>query len=276
MTTVTQNELRPSGRVTLIDKAIAHDLEQADYANHQFQRLVAIDKRFVKCNFQQAEFESAYLRKCVFDSCDFTGCKFTNSNLRGSKFIGCKFDYSQFFYTHIEPDILDSGCPGQENLQQWFARTLQLNFRQIGDTMSANKAIKIELRATRVHLYKAWRSGESYYRKKYTGLHRIKMYLTWLSFVTFDFLWGHGESPIKLLRSLAILAVLIAIGDIYFLRDINAVSSYTSAFLQAPEVLLGVTSPKDFSSLALVCIAIFRYVMLAGLVSILVKRWSRR
>ena len=276
MSTECNEQLRPSGRITIVDQAIAHDLDHTKYVNHQFQRLIAIDKKFTNCDFKNSEFDSAYLRKCTFDSCDFTGCKFTNSNLRGSRFIGCKFDYSQFFYTHIEPDILDSGCPGQENLQQLFARTLQLNFRQIGDTKSANKAIKIELRATRVHLHKAWRSGESYYRKKYTGLQRAQMCLKWLSFVAFDFLWGHGESPIKLLRSLLILAVLIAIGDVCFLRDINVLSSYTSALLQAPEVLLGVTSPKDFSSTVLVFIAILRYIMLAGLVSILVKRWGWR
>ena len=68
--------------------------------------------------------------------------------------MGCKFDYSQFSYTQVEPEILDTGCPGQENLQQRFARTLRINFQQIGDAATANSAIKVELEATRVHLYK--------------------------------------------------------------------------------------------------------------------------
>ena len=268
--------LRPSGREIRTDQAVAHDLVGVKFLNHQFQRLVASKKKFTECDFSFSEFDAAYLRNCTFDSCNFTGCKFTNTNLRGSKFIGCKFDYAQFSNTHVEPEILDTGCPGQENLQQRFARTLRVNFHQIGDAAAANKAIKVELEATRVHLYKAWRSRESYYRKKYPGLERTAMFIEWLEFVVLDFFWGNGESPAKLLRSLAILVVSIALGEVYFLRDGYVLSSYTSAFLQAPEVLLGVTKPQGFSGLALAGIASLRYILIACLVSILIKRLSRR
>lgn len=53
-------------------------------------------------------------------------------------------------------------------------------------------------------------------------------------------------------------------------------SSYASALLQAPEVLLGVTKPQGFSGLILAGIASLRYIMIAFLVSILIKRLSRR
>ncbi|WP_299622552.1 pentapeptide repeat-containing protein [Pelagibius sp.] len=268
--------LQPSHRVIKIDCAIAHDLTREEFRNHQFQRLVAMGKRFTKCDFSSSEFEAAYLRNCTFDSCDFTGCKFTNSNLRGSRFAGCKFDYAQFSNTHVEPEILDTGCPGHENLQQGFARTLRLNFHQIGDATAANKAIKVELSATRIHLQKAWYSRESYFRKKYSGLHRAKKFVEWLNFVILDFFWGNGESPIRLLRSLVILIFLIALGDVYFLRDGCILSSYSAAILQAPEVLLGITKPADFWGIALAGIASLRYIIIACLVSILIKRLSRR
>jgi hypothetical protein len=268
--------LRPSGREIRADQAITHDLLGVKFLNHQFQRLVASKKTFRECDFSFSEFDAAYLRNCTFDSCNFTGCKFTNANLRGSKFVGCKFDYAQFSHTHVEPEILDTGCPGQENLQQRFARTLRVNFHQIGDAAAANKAIKVELEATRVHLYKAWRSRESYYRKKYAGLERVKMFAEWLRFAVLDFFWGNGESPAKLLRSLAVLIVLVALGDVYYLRDGHALASYTSALHQAPEVLLGVTTPSDFSRLALAGIASLRYIMIACFVSILIKRLSWR
>jgi hypothetical protein len=268
--------LRPSGREIRTDQAVAHDLVGVKFLNHQFQRLVASKKAFTECDFSFSEFDAAYIRNCTFDSCNFTGCKFTNSNLRGSKFIGCKFDYAQFSHTHVEPEILDTGCPGQENLQQRFARTLRVNFHQIGDAAAANKAIRVELAATRVHLYKAWHSRESYYRKKYADLERIKMFIDWLQFVVLDFFWGNGEGPVKLLRSLAILVVVIALGEVYFLRDGYALSSYASALLQAPEILLGVTKPPGFSGLALAGIASLRYILIACFVSILIKRLSRR
>lgn len=268
--------LRPSGREIRTDQAVAHDLDGVKFHNHQFQRLVAIKKHFKDCDFSFSEFDAAYLRNCTFDSCNFTGCKFTNTNLRGSKFIGCKFDYAQFSHTLVEPEVLDTGCPGQENLQQRFARTLRVNFHQIGDAAAANRAIRVELEATRVHLYKAWRSRESYYRKKYAGLQRIKMSIEWLRFVALDFFWGNGEGPFKLLRSLAIVVVLIALVEVYLLRDGYALSSYTSALLQAPGVLLGVTKPLGFSGLILAGIASLRYVPVACFVSILIRRLSRR
>ena len=103
--------LRPSGREVRTDQAVAHDLVGVKFVNHQFERLVASKKTFTVCDFSFSEFDAAYLRNCTFDSCNFTGCKFTNTNLRGSDFIGCKFDYAQFSHTHVEPDILDTGCP---------------------------------------------------------------------------------------------------------------------------------------------------------------------
>lgn len=268
--------LRPSHREIVTDYAVSDDLANEKFRNYQFKRLVASNKKFVKCDFKYSEFDAAYLRNCNFDSCDFTGCRFTNTNLRGSSFSGCKFDYVQFSYTHVDPEILDTGCPGQENLQQGFARTLRLNFHQIGDAAAANKAIKIELGATHVHFLKAWYSRESYYRKKYRGLQRARMFSEWLKFVTMDFFWGNGESPVNLLRSIGFLIVIIALGEVYFLRDPNVISSYVCALLQAPEVLLGVSKPQGFSGLALVCIASLRYVMIACLVSILIRRLSRR
>lgn len=270
------DHLRPSGRKITIDQAVRNDLDDVHFINHQFQRLVASRKKFTNCNFSYSTFDTSYLRNCTFDSCNFTGSKFINTNLRGSHFIGCTFDYVQFSHTIVEPEILDTGCPGQENLQQAFARTLRINFSQIGDTVAANKAIQIELEATRIHLHKAWRSRESYYRKKYTGIQRAKMLLRWSSFVGLDFFWGNGESVIKLLRSLAIFTVIIALGDVFALRDLTVLSNYTNAFLQAPEILLGIATPKEFSGVILTVIAIARFIIFAYLVSILVKRMSRR
>lgn len=268
--------LRPSGREIRTDQAVAHDLVGENFANHQFQRLVAKDKKFTQCDFSFSEFDAAYLRNCTFNDCNFTGCKFTNANLRGSKFVGCKFDYVQFSHTQVEPEILDTGCPSQENLQRGFARSLRINFHQIGDAASANRAIKIELESTQVHLYKAWRSRESYYREKYSGLQRARMFIEWFWFVILDFFWGNGESPIKLLHSMAIVIIIIAICEVYFLRDIYIISNYTSALFRAPEIFLGVNKPQDFSGLILAGITGLRYIIIACFVSILIKKLSRR
>jgi len=267
---------RETGREILSDQAVARDLQGVSLKNKQFERLVATTKRFTNCDFSYSQFDSAYLRNCTFDSCKFIGCKFTNSNLRGSRFEGCVFDYAEFSQTQIEPEILDTGCPGHENLQQKFARTLRVNFDQIGDAVSANKAIKIELEAGRVHLYKAWRSRESYYRNKYPGVKRVAAFLEWLEFILLDAFWGNGESPIKLLRTLVIVLCVIAVAEVFFLKDPKVLASYLEATKNAPQVFLGILQPVGYSGLVLAGIAAARYVMLACLVSILVKRFSRR
>ena len=268
--------LRASGRGIYTDQAVVSDLTDVKASNHQFLRLVASKKKFTNCDFSYSEFDSAYMRNCTFDSCKFVGCKFINSNLRGCKFEGCTFDYASFSNTQVEPELLGSGCPGQENLQQKFARTLRLNFHQIGDSTAANKAIKIELEATKIHLFKAWRSRESYYRKKYQGLDRVKMFSEWIEFVALDYFWGNGESPLKLLRSLVIVVILIGLGDVYYLRDSQIPSNYLTAILQAPEVILGISRPDGFSGLVMAGITGIRYVLIACFVSILIKRLSRR
>lgn len=267
---------RETGREILADHAFARDLQGVNLRNKQFERLVATKKHFIDCDFSYSQFDSAYLRNCTFDSCKFIGCKFTNSNLRGSRFEGCVFDYVEFSQTQVEPEILDTGCPGQENLQQKFARTLRVNFNQIGDAVAANKAIKIELEASRVHLYKAWRSRESYYRKKYPALKRVGAFFEWLEFILLDAFWGNGESPIKLLRTLVFVLLAIAVGEVYFLKDSQVLANYLEAINNAPQVFLGIEQPNQFSGLVLAGIATVRYVMLACLVSILVKRFSRR
>lgn len=270
------DHFRPTGREVVTDQAITHDLQGVNLRNKQFERLVATKKRFTDCDFSYSKFESAYLRNCTFDSCKFIGCKFTQSNLRGSKFEGCVFDYAEFSQTQVEQEILDTGCPGQENLQQKFARTLRVNFHQIGDTVAANKAIKIELEAGRVHLHKAWRSRESYYRKKYPGVKRLGAFFEWLEFVLLDAFWGNGESSVKLLRTLVFVVSAIALGDVYFLKDPLLLDSYITAAKKSPQIFLGIVQPNCFSGLVLAGIAAVRYVMLACLVSILVKRFSRR
>src|SRR5690606_25022996 len=145
----------------------------------------------------------------------FTGCRFIGSNLRESTFVGCTFDYASFERTYVEPDILEHGCPGWENLQLHFARTLRTNFQQIGNSQAVNRAIRAELEATRIHLKKAWRSRESYYRSKYTGTKRARLFVDWLKFVLLDWLWGNGESAVKVVRAVLVLLLVMMFVDVF-------------------------------------------------------------
>lgn len=265
-----------SGRKTIIDKKVDKNLSENELQNRLFIRLIAKEKEFTKVDFKYCIFDQAYLRKCIFDSCDFTGCHFVKSNLIGSIFDGCIFDYVTFEKTQVDVDILHSSCPGPENLKQKFARTLRMNYQSVGEARNANLAVAIELEATKEHLYKSWKSKESYYRKKYKGFNRIKAFWEWIEFKVLDYIWGNGESAIKLLRTALIALFFIAIIDTLFFKDPKFVKSYFMSLLLAPQLLMGLTTPSDYPGLYLSSIFLIRLILFGFFMSIIIKRFNRR
>jgi hypothetical protein len=259
-----------------VDEKFDSDISNAEFSNRLFIRLVAKGKRFKEVDFKYTIFDTCYLRNCIFDLCDFTGCRFISVNFYGASFNGCKFDYATFERTIISSDILDIGCPGWENLKFKFARTLRMNFQQLGDSASANKAIKVELEATESHLYKAWKSNESYYRKKYVGLNRARKFFEWLYFRTLDFIWGNGESASKLVRSIFFMLLLMTLYDVFAFKDATKINSYWNSLWTMPEIFIGVTSPSHYHRLYLSLIVVVRLIVIGLFLSILIKKFNRR
>ena len=268
--------LSDSHRVHETDKKIDDDVENAKFVNHLFVRLVAKGRRFVNVDFKYSIFDTAYLRNCTFDSCDFTGCRFVGTNLYGSSFTGCKFEYSNFERTLIDSDILDTGCPGSENLKMKFARTLRVNYQQLGDAASANKAIQVELRATEIHFHKAWSSNESYYRKKYAKWRRAKAFVEWVKFKTLDFIWGNGESTLKLICSTIVILLIVTAIDIMVFRNTQLTGSYLNSLYESPQIFLGTLTPANYPKSYLTAILFVRLVTFGFFMSIIIKRFNRR
>lgn len=268
--------LKDSGRVEVADKKFDSDVIDGRYVNHLFNRLVAKKIRFSNVDFKYCIFDAAYFRNCSFDSCDFTGCRFLSSNLQGTSFNGCKFDYATFDKTYIDSDILDSGCPGPENLKLKFARSLRMNYQQLGDAKSANKAISIELQATEDHLHKSWKSKESYYRNKYKGFKRFEAFMDWWEFKVLDIIWGNGESAWKLCRAVVIVLLGITVIDVLNYGNPNQVSNYLSSFMLSPQILLGVVEPEIYPSFYTTLIFLIRLVMFGFFMAIIIKRFNRR
>lgn len=268
--------LESSGREEIKDQKFVRDAFKEDFSNKLFIRLVSKKRKFTNVNFRYSIFDAAYMRNCVFIDCDFTGCKFIASNLIGSSFSGCNFEYSHFERTAIDSDILDTSCPSWENLKLKFARTLRINFGQLGDAKAVNKAIKVELAATYEHLRDASFSNAAYYRKKYSGLNRLKSILHYIEFVTLDWLWGNGESLIKLGRASFIVLLLIAGFETGLSDDCATLKIFYDNVLRSPQIFLG-TSKADFISEGGLTVIFFtRLVVFALFVSILVKRLNKR
>jgi hypothetical protein len=267
-----------SNRQFCVDQKFAHRAEVTNsFQNHFFQRSAAKEVSFIRVDFSYTIFDTCYFRKCTFQDCNFTGCRFTASNLYGSSFTGCKFDYVVFERTIVDNEVLDVGCPGHENLKLKFARTLRANFQSLGDATSVNKAIKVELDATLEHLWKAWRSPESYYRSKYRRWARVQMFLGWANFKLWDYVWGNGESLWKLGRAVVAILCLMALADV-FLAGKNGLllTSYLGSLFHVPAVFFGIKSPPEYPELYLAIVVVARLVAVGFLLSIIIKRFSRR
>ncbi len=268
--------LSDSNRIHEVDKKFTADVSDGQFVNRLFVRLVAKGRRFTKVDFKYSIFDTCYLRNCTFDSCDFTGCRFLGTNMHGTAFVGCKFDYASFERTLIDNDVLDTGCPSPENLKLRFARSLRMNYQQLGDAKSVNKAMSVELRATEVHLHKAWRSNESYYRSKYRKWSRAKAFVDWVEFKVLDFTWGNGESVPKLLRTVFFIFVLMSVVDAVAFGDSQRLGSYVDAFARAPQIFLGTLPSEDYPDSYLTGLAFVRLVMFGFLMSIIIKRFNKR
>lgn len=252
--------------------------DKVSYAYKIYVRLNAKDKIIRKINFQHSVFDAAYFNSCVFDTCDFTGCRFIGCNFHLSKFMGCKFSYAIFERCQISDEVLEEEAPQEDNLKMRFARSLRMNFQQIGDAKAVNRAISLELEATASYLKKSWSSKETYYRRKYAGWKRIPQFFMWLEFCFLHAIWGNGENLWKLLGSIAVIHALIAIYDTACFGNPHDVGDYFTSLLISPGIFLGlpnVTShvyPLSVSAL----ITTARLVGFALFTAILVKRFGRR
>jgi Pentapeptide repeats (8 copies) len=265
--------LSDSGRKEIKDKRVLADVSQVKWRNLLFVRLVAKGGRFVGVDFSYCIFDACYLRNSSFDECDFTGCRFVSCNLHGAKFSGCKFGYATFERTLVDDSILDVGCPVEDNLRMRFARTLRMNYQQIGDAASANKAVKTELEATGTHLYKAWNSNESYHRRKYAGIDRAAMFVKWTVFKALDMIWGNGESLWKLCRFIGVILLLILALDAT--TQPIAKSAWENV-QRALQIFFGITAPKEIPEILLTLIVFIRLVTFGFFMAILIKRFNRR
>ncbi|MEB6480448.1 pentapeptide repeat-containing protein [Acinetobacter vivianii] len=266
-------------RKVLTDYYISNDIEnnQSDFKYNVFIRLNAKKIKFTNISFEHCIFDNCYFNNCVFDSCDFTGCKFIASNLQNTSFNGCKFRYSTFERTQLDDDILSSEAPNEENLKIKFARSLRMNYQQIGNAKAVNKAISLELDTTALYFFKSWNSKEKYYKEKYPGfLNGFIQFLKWVEFWILDFVWGNGESILKLLRSILIIIILISI---YITNtssiDLN-IGFYLSSISVACEIFLGIHHLENFNHWFLIIITSLRFICIALLTALLVKRFSRR
>ncbi len=235
-------------------------------------RLVAAKKiHFHGVSFKYCIFDDCYFRDCRFEDCDFTGSTFRNSILRGSSFDGSRFDYCRFTHSVVPRSILERHMPGYENVALELARALRVNYAQVGDSEAVNKAISAELNATRIHLKKAAWSPEGYYRDKYRGLERVARIFEYYWFLLLDFVWGHGESLPKLLRTIIfVFAVLV----VWLM--VSQCSGFSQSVRAAFLIAWGGYENAGQLPLVIAITVAVRTVLLGLFIAVVIRRLSRR
>jgi len=267
---------KESGKTKKEDVEFIRTMDGEESENVVFIRAVARKIKFTRVSFRFCIFDNCYFRDCVFDSCDFTGCKFTGSNLNGSNFIDCKLNYSVFERTILDLSYVIDSLPREENLRAKVLRSLRTNFQQQGDASEVNKAMRLELEATKTHLKKCWHSSDKYYRNKYSDFIRIKKLTEWGIFSTLHFIWGNGESAIKLFRTFLIILAFISTWEIYNLPNANDFHLVIDCLLKSPSIFFSVDEGNNYSKGGTTLVLFLRLVVFGLFMSILIKKISRR
>lgn len=253
------------------DKAIFGAVTES-FERKELVRVFAVKITFTDTSFKQAVLSGCYFRNCTFIRCDFTGASFKDCYLKGSSFDGCKFEYSTWEKTQLDEEFLTHCLPSQENLARDLVRSLRVNFGQIGNYTAVNRAAAIEVKLTGLHLFNASYSQQAYYRKKEknTGLLRLKNMAMHFQWRVLEFLWGNGESTLRV----AINGVLI----IVFFAMLLTGTKYNYEFWDALWLaFLGFWGEaKILPETIKVALTVSRFVLVGLFMSILVKRLSRR
>jgi hypothetical protein len=265
-------ELKDHSKPVIEDKEFSAEVRREDLSQHVLRRVFGVEKTFVDVIFKQSEITDCYFRNCRFIRCDFTGTSIKNSSFRGSQYEECKFQYSTWEHTHLDEEFLDNCLPSEENLARDLARSLRVNFGQIGNYVAVNKAASIEVALTGQHLFHAAYSKQSYYRSKYKGWSRVVHALRHLRWKALDLLWGNGES---LFRVLACGAFIIMMGAI-FLASNDPRIEWPSSLALVVQAFWGVSTTPTLPSSYIVVLTALRFVLFGLFMAILIKRLARR
>ena len=238
----------------------------------EISRVFAVRVAFVDVNFKQCDFLRCYFRNCRFIRCDFTGANFKESNFRGAQFEECNFRYTTWEKTFLDEYFLNTCLPSEENLARDLARSLRVNFSQIGNYEAVNKAASIEVSLAGQHLYNAAYSRQSYYRAKYKGWSRLVHAMSNARWKSLDLLWGNGESIFRVAISGLAVIIIVAVCLMQVHSQLPFSDALWSTFSHFWGIQAGTNIPDSYE----VVLTIIRFVLFGLFMAILVKRLSRR
>lgn len=265
-------ELQEHTKPVIEHKEFREEVRSADLSVRRLSRVFAVGIAFFDVNFKQCDFANCYFRNCRFIRCNFTGATIKESNFKGSRFEECDFRYTSWEKTILDENFLDTCLPSEENLARDLARSLRVNFSQIGNYDAVNKAASIEVSLTGQHLYNAAYSRQAYYRGKYKGWSRISHALGHARWKALDLLWGNGESIVRVALS---GVVVVSITALALMRG-HPQLIFSEALWSAFSGFWGIQGAMKLPDSYAVTLTIIRFILFGLFMAILVKRLSRR
>ena len=259
---------------TIKHSSFGKDLSGECFTHYIFQNVGATGIKSTKCNFSYTRWNDAYLRNCTFSGCDFTGARFSYSIIKDCDIKECAFKYAQFFSTQLSVREIIKNLPFQTNLRWSLCRNLRSNAESLNDKDGASKALEKEIYSSKKHYKNILCGVDKYYQNKYRGICvKVSAFWTILKFFLLEKIWGYGEKPQYILRSIIFVLLFSAL----FISCTDALSFWASLKIST-EVFLGLeTVARDsiFSFYVYVFLIFFRYISLGLFVSSVIykTRW---
>jgi hypothetical protein len=257
-----------------------------DFSN---QYLLDIDGKGVtyeNCSFFASVIERGYFHQAHFKQCNFRGARFINSVFRSATFEGCDFAYADFNHSLIPIPQLLANLPEQPNVRWELLHNLRANTRSVGDTRFDSELVWREI-DTELEHWRAIGKHDSRYYEKYTRWDRIRAKLRRHRLLAERWVWGHGESLLRLAVATVVLLIIIAtIATIARLPNLDNVTigavlrqwSDTLTLMSALFIDLPTVSATDVASspVAATFAVLLRYISIGLAVPILYKYIARR
>jgi hypothetical protein len=276
-------------RHTILRAVFDKNEKDKDYKFYVFDDANGKGATFFNCDFSYCFFENAYFHEAKFENCKFIGIKIKSSNFRNCTFIGCDFKFATFIETILPIKEILKNLPTWPNVRSELLQNLRVNANETGDTKNISLIIKEEIKSDKEHWRLARKRPDLYYTKKYSGfLKRIKVYYESFKIWIDWFIWGHGEFPMSLIRSIILTILIFSVW--IFLSNSHSLFSASSFQISSFNKLIS-ESFRDtinyFFDLKiedklskgfwwLLTLSIFKYLYLGLFINIIMKKFSRR
>lgn len=280
---------RERKQVRFADVSDGPKIIERDFKKYQFEEVGAKGVTFEECDFSYSTFLRVYFRNASFIKCRFTGCDFEHCNLRGAKFSQCDFSYATFGRTHVDPDDLFTQLPKRPNVRREFAQVLGRNAESMGNGEAALQCFWFQMEQTQQYLLEAAEGREEYYKRKYPGFwNRVAFRFSYWSHVFSSVFWGHGESPLRLLRATSAILLLVALIFVFQSPSFEGppvtedpATAIGFAIAHTLLLMLGLTTEKfvpgtDFGAFLFGLGALTGYVLFGLFIVTLTRRYVKR